>query len=164
MSYNVITQDKTRQYKTRQDKTRHDKTIQDTRMKSKDVTRQKNKPFRVDEDLRGGGTFSFADMLSAVGITTTSSDGVSAGFLAGELCCEVSFAGELGCEFEVSFAGDLTCVTREVSFAGELGCEFEPACSFSARRLLRLPWTIAPAASLGVLSLGILVTAGERRQ
>ena len=52
MSYNVITQDKTRQYKTRQDKTRHDKTIQDTRMKSKDVTSQKNKPFRVDEDLR----------------------------------------------------------------------------------------------------------------
>ena len=155
MSYNVITQDKTRQYKTRQDKTRHDKTIQDTRMKSKDVTRQKNKPFRVDEDLRGGGTFSFADMLSAVGTTTTSSDGVSAGFLAGELCCEF---------VPVSFAGDLTCVTREVSFAGELGCEFEPACSFSARRLLRLPWTIAPAASLGVLSLGILVTAGERRQ
>ena len=52
MSYNVITQDKTRQYKTRQDKTRHDKTIQDTRMKSKDVTSQKNKPFGVDEDLR----------------------------------------------------------------------------------------------------------------
>ena len=114
-------------------------------------------------------------MLSAVGITKTSSDGVSAGFVAGELCCEVSFAGELGCEFEVSFAGDLTCVTREVSFAGELGCEFEPAlllvvvfegeaCSFSARRLLLLPCTIAPAASLGVLSLGILVTAGERRQ
>ena len=104
--------------------------------KSKDVTRQKNKPFRVDLDLGGGDTFSFADMLSVVGTTRASSDGVSAGCLAGELCCESEPA-----------------LLLVVVFEGE-------ACSFSARRLLLLPCTIATKASLGVLSLGILVTAG----
>ena len=104
--------------------------------KSKDVTRQKNKPFRVDLDMGGGDTFSFADMLSVVGTTRASSDGVSAGCLAGELCCESEPA-----------------LLLVVVFEGE-------ACSFSARRVLLLPCTIATKASLGVLSLGILVTAG----
>jgi hypothetical protein len=126
----------------------------------------------------GGDTFSFADMLSVVGTTRGSTEWVSAGSLAGELCCESEPALLLVVVFEgeaCSFAGDLTCVTREGSLAGELCCEVEPAlllvlvfegeaCSFSARRQLLLPCTIATKASPGVLSLGILVTAGERRQ
>ena len=138
--------------------------------KSKDVTRQKNQPFRVDLDLGGGDSLSLSDMFSVVGITRATFEGGSAGCLAGELCCE--FVPAL---FSVSFAGELSCATREGGFAGELCCESEPsiflvvvfegeACSFSARRLLLLPWTIATKASPGVLPLDILVTAGERRQ